>query len=693
MTDRSSSSLNEHQARYLRVSCEHIDRLLGEIEAILNTSTSRAAFPRYAPDLDPARRRTIEDFVARLRAQVVRILDGQGIPRDQPRVPASRAIHATLIAIDIAAEELRPQHMRGYGEVSADVATELNGIAAELHGLVVRLDRCLAGGGGEDLEARLQRLEREGGDLRLLSAIERVVAERGLVEFRGTIASILDRAEDRAFEIAVFGRVSCGKSSLLNAILDTDALPVGVTPITAVPIHIAFGERAAITVSFAHAPSRALDIDRLGEYATEQQNPGNVKRVTRIAVTLPAPRLGSGVTFVDTPGLGSLATGGAAETLAYLPRCDLGVVMIDAGSTLTEGDIQTIRALQEAAVPVNVLLSKADLLTPPDCGRILRYIQQHLAAEFDRDLPVHPVSVRPSHRRLLDAWFEEEILPLCSRSQDLREASLRRKIGALRESVVAALRLQVQRSRQASPHTQERIRAAESRLRQATGRIEETRSVVERGIREMARGAPEICVAAAARMTANGAECEPSDVLRASIREYARGRAKPLPDAIETLALQLERDLQESAAALGIADAPEEGELASLVRGMPVCDPAHISTPAFRSSTSRLFGRKYAERRLAERMYRSLGRSLEQTLAAYGEALEEWAGETMDLLRSRFEGYAERYRALAEQSIAGREMTTAAIQDIERDLRLLESVPSGCAPDAFREEEPGVQDR
>jgi len=43
---------------------------------------------------------------------------------------------------------------------------------------------------------------------------------------------ILDRLESKALEIALFGRVSSGKSSLLNYIVQSDVLPVGVNPIT-----------------------------------------------------------------------------------------------------------------------------------------------------------------------------------------------------------------------------------------------------------------------------------------------------------------------------------------------------------------------------------------------------------------------------------------------------------------------------
>ena len=159
-----------------------------------------------------------------------------------------------------------------------------------------------------------------------------------------------------------------------------DVLPVGVTPVTAVPTRIIHGEDSSLTVAFADAPAKTFEVRQLGEFATEQHNPNNIKHVTRVTITIPVSRLSEGVSFVDTPGLGSLATGGAAETLAYLPRCDLGVVLIDAGSTLTEEDVRTIRALQEAAIPAHILLSKADLLDRPDCEKTIGYIRQHIVS-------------------------------------------------------------------------------------------------------------------------------------------------------------------------------------------------------------------------------------------------------------------------------------------------------------------------
>ena len=105
-------SLNPYQADRLRITCKYIDKLLADVEGVLHTSESQPAFPRYSADILPAQRRTIQDYIARVRAQLARILSGQGIAPEPPSIPASRAIHVLLGAIDIAAEELKPKICR-----------------------------------------------------------------------------------------------------------------------------------------------------------------------------------------------------------------------------------------------------------------------------------------------------------------------------------------------------------------------------------------------------------------------------------------------------------------------------------------------------------------------------------------------------------------------------------------------------
>ena len=210
------------------------------------------------------------------------------------------------------------------------------------------------------------------------------------------------------------------------------------------------------------------------EYASEEKNPGNYKHVTGIVVAVPSPRLGEGVVLVDTPGIGSLATSGSAETFAYLPRCDLSVVLIDAGSNLNDDDLSLLRTLYEAGIPAQVLLSKADLLKPDDRQRVLQYVREHLRQELNLDLTVHPVSIVGQDAALLDAWFEREIEPLWERHRGLTEKSLHRKIAGLRESVIAVLKTLLAKRRGTYPRSYDgaELRMVERLLDDADAAIE-----------------------------------------------------------------------------------------------------------------------------------------------------------------------------------------------------------------------------
>ena len=666
------SSLNEHQARRLRVSCQYIDRLLGEIETFLNSAASGAAFPQYIPDVGPAGRRTIEDYVARIRAQLRRVLEGQGIPAPPASIPVARAIRANLTAIDIAAEELKPSYMKGFGELDADVAVELNGIAGELRSLVARLDRYVAEGAGPDLRARLEGFERAGADTGVLARIEDVVTRRGLVEFRAPIANLLDRMGDTALEIAVFGRVSSGKSSLLNALLGTKALPVGVTPVTSVPTRLAYGEPAHVTVWFAERPTQECGIERLEEYVTEQQNPANRKNVTRVRVSIPSARLAEGVVFVDTPGLGSLATSGAAETLAYLPKCDFGIVLIDSASPLTAGDLQTLEALAEAAIPACVLLSKSDLLSLADLERVTGYVREQLARENRGELPVVAVSVLAEHRAELEAWFAATIAPLYERARELREASLRRKTGVLRASVESALRARLAHEgrRETGGGTTRDVQAVEARLRVVTGRMADIQPFCERECRRIVTEREVGLRAAAARMLEEQTGADAAERARAAMIGFVQERVQALHERLQGLARELAGELQKAAMALGMPDAPENEEFEAPLRGSPVFDFPKFEFRAGRSLAA-LAGRAMLERRTAARLERAIGERWTSALVTYVAILENWCRGVSRQWAARFEAYAEGYRAQAQRAAAGGAVDEADARALEADLAAL----------------------
>jgi hypothetical protein len=105
---------------------------------------------------------------------------------------------------------------------------------------------------------------------------------------------------------------------------------------------------------------------RNSRLVTEQGNPGDLANIVRAIVEVPSPRLQRGILLIETPGLGSLAKRSATETLAYLLSADLALLLIGAGTTLSEEDLGTLRLLYGVGIPALGLLSKADLLASKD---------------------------------------------------------------------------------------------------------------------------------------------------------------------------------------------------------------------------------------------------------------------------------------------------------------------------------------
>jgi hypothetical protein len=156
---------------------------------------------------------------------------------------------------------------------------------------------------------------------------------------------------------------------------------------------------------------------------------------------------------------------------------------------------------------------------------------------------------------------------------------------------------------------------------------------------------------------------------------------KKLHDSLETLALELRDDLKMSAADLGIGDVPGEDEFQSLVRGTPIFDPGSLIVSVARSRFSALFGRRFAEKQLAKRLHHELGEALNKTLGNYSDVLREWTRRVTNQLLQRFETYGERYRAQAERSLGGKDLTREEAHALQEDLKLLE-VPESSGVDA-----------
>ena len=102
----------------------------------------------------PGRGTAIEDYIARLRGQLLQVLAKQSLAPEEPHISAAHAIHVSLTFIEIAIAELAPHYMRGYGAVSEQGASDLHGVIAELQSTVKELHRYLLESSSSDAESQ-----------------------------------------------------------------------------------------------------------------------------------------------------------------------------------------------------------------------------------------------------------------------------------------------------------------------------------------------------------------------------------------------------------------------------------------------------------------------------------------------------------------------------------------------------------
>jgi hypothetical protein len=212
--------------------------------------------------------------------------------------------------------------------------------------------------------------------------------------------------------VVVCGEFKRGKSSLLNALLEEPGLfPVDDYYATSLVSTISHGAAEEITVVLAgqggQGETRAIGRADIAGYVTETGNRDNRKGVELVRITTPNPRLASGLTFVDTPGVGGIYVRHTMVTLGFLPLAHAVLFVADATQVLTESELHFLRRAAAAAKVTDdadgliCVLTKVDLVG--DYGRLLENTRAKLAEVMSRppeQVTVIPVSAKAKLRYL-----------------------------------------------------------------------------------------------------------------------------------------------------------------------------------------------------------------------------------------------------------------------------------------------------
>jgi hypothetical protein len=357
------------------------------------------------------------------------------------------------------------------------------------------------------------------------------------------------------------------------------------------------------------------------------------------------------------------------ESLAYLPRCDLGIVLVDASSTLVQEDTFVVNALRQAGAEVMVLLTKADVLAPGDRTAAAQYIADQLRANLGFEVPVHVVSVKGADAELCDRWFETALFPCLREHRKLAGASLRRKVGLLRDATLAVLQRRLDRRSAAGGDLAEKWADVESASGDALAKLE----TAQRQQTEWPDLSEKVLDAAAHEIVDEWRRNGPPTVDAAANvvsggNKQAGRLAAEIAGSLELLRESLKGVLQDAAAATG--SPREEAADLPVPTGMPVLDLAGNlpETALYRPWWVHMPG-GMAFRSTRELLTRRLGPRLTSQMKQYTMQLERWRSEMLAQLRRSFTAKVDFCRAQCEPTSGSSDPAA-----IERDLKRLHAL-------------------
>lgn len=176
--------------------------------------------------------------------------------------------------------------------------------------------------------------------------------------------------------VPVVGAFSAGKSSLLNALVGTDLLPVAITPETAMPTELRYDQRERLEVVFQDGKVQELPLDALPAL----QPRAHEIELVRLYADRPALKGLQPLVLVDMPGFNSPLDVHNRAISHYIGQGAhyLFVVSVEEGALHT----QTMRRIEEVVAigrTFSVCINKADLRPAEAVESIQAYIGDQLA--------------------------------------------------------------------------------------------------------------------------------------------------------------------------------------------------------------------------------------------------------------------------------------------------------------------------
>lgn len=250
---------------------------------------------------------------------------------------------------------------------------------------------------------------------------------------------LAEKLENQKVTISVIGQFKRGKSTLVNAILEDEILPVGIVPVTAAVTEIKYGEKAA-DVLFNNGIVKPVEFSELHTYINEQENPNNVLGVNSVTMYTPSEFLKGGITFVDTPGVGSVHQNNTDAAYAFVKESDAVIFMLSVDSPINQIEIDFLKSAKEFASKFYFAVNKADMISPEDLTIYIEYCKNLLKNIMEvEDVTIFPVSAK---QKIGLEELKNQIKYDCDHSiKEILEQSVKMKLADMLDGALKQIKL------------------------------------------------------------------------------------------------------------------------------------------------------------------------------------------------------------------------------------------------------------
>jgi len=219
------------------------------------------------------------------------------------------------------------------------------------------------------------------------------------------------RRADYPMEVAITGQFSSGKSTFLNALLQKDILPTGITPVTSKVNFINYGPKYKLKVTYLSGHEAFHPIEDISHFTDQRQSISEIKYLTLYA---PMDIL-KDISFVDTPGLNSLSDADTTTTQKVLRDVDgiIWLTLIDNAGK--ESEAQTLKHyLSNFKSKSLCLLNQKDKFSPEQVQTSSDYVAQSFSDYFTQVIPISAKQALESRQYQKEILISDEIQGLIS---------------------------------------------------------------------------------------------------------------------------------------------------------------------------------------------------------------------------------------------------------------------------------------